>query len=97
MREDLYVDADTDGMRYLYYPVIEYQAGDETVTGELGNASNPPAYSINEKVEILYNPANVHEFIVAGENQNIIWIILVALGVVFLGAGIYLVVKKPES
>lgn len=94
MREDFTADADTDGLRYMYYPVIEYQAGGQTVRGEMGSGSNPPAYSINDTAEILYNPSKVDEFIVAGENQNIAWIIFVGLGVLFIGAEIYLVVKK---
>ena len=93
MREDFTSDADTDGMRYVYYPVIEYEAAGATVKGELA-ASNPPAYSVNDKVEILYNPNKTSEFIVAGENQNLTWIIFGALGLVFLAVGIYTIIKK---
>lgn len=93
MREDMTSDADS-GMRYLYYPIIEYVVGDRTMTKELGSGSNPPAYSINDKVEILYNPSNVEEFIVKGENQNIAWIIFGAVGILSLGAGIYTIIKQ---
>ena len=93
MREDFSVDADTDGTRYIYYPVIEYEAAGQTVKGEL-DASNPPAYSVNDKVDILYNPNKTSEFIVVGENQNFSWILLGGLGVIFLAVGIYTLVKK---
>lgn len=93
MREDFSTDVDTDGVRYTYYPVIEYEAAGKTVKGELG-ASNPPAYSVNDKVDILYNPNKTSEFIVVGENQNFSWILLGGLGVIFLAVGIYTLVKK---
>lgn len=94
MREEFDTSTNTEGMRYLYYPIIEYQASGATVKGELGSGSNPPAYSINDKVEILYNPSKTSEFIVAGENQNIVWIILTGLGAIFTCVGIFLLFKK---
>lgn len=94
MREDFTSDTDTDGMQYIYYPVIEYQANGATIRNELGSGSNPPAYSINDTVEILYNPAKTDEFIVAGDNQNIVWVVLGSLGIVFIAASVYLFIKK---
>jgi len=92
MREDFAYEE--GGMRYIYYPIIEYTVNNEQITGELGSGSNPPLYSVNETLEILYNPSNAEEFIVAGENQNLTWIILGGLGVIFLAVGIYTLVKK---
>lgn len=94
MREDFATEADSDGFRYLYYPVIEYQANGSTVKGEIADGSNPPAYSINDTVEILYNPDKTDEFIIAGSNQNFTWIILGALGIICIGVSIYLFIKK---
>lgn len=94
MREDFETTTETEGIRYIYYPVIEYQANGSTVKAEIASGSNPPAYSVNDTVEILYNPNKTSEFIVAGENQNIVWIILCGVGVVFIGAGIFLFFKK---
>ena len=88
IREEIDPSADTDGVRYLYYPIIEYQAGDKTINKELGSSSTTPEYSINSKVEILYNPNNAEEFIVSGENQDIVWMILGGVGVVFLVVGV---------
>ena len=53
MREDFEATTDTEGTRYIYYPVIEYKVNENTVKGELGSGSNPPAYSIGDTVEIL--------------------------------------------
>ncbi len=92
MRED--IDTSSDEMRYVYYPIVNYEADGRTVEKELGSGSNTPAYRINDKIDILYNPAKVEEFIVAGENQNITWIIFGGVGILLLGAGIYTIVKK---
>ena len=94
MREEFDATSNTEGTRYIYYPVIEYQVGDSTIKSELTSGSNPPLYSINDKIDILYNPNKTSEFIVAGENQSIFWIILCGIGVAFVGVGIFLFVKK---
>ena len=87
-------DATTDSFRYIYYPIISYEAGDRTIEKQLSSGSNTPEYRIGETLEILYNPNNVEEFIVAGENQNITWIILVGIGAAFIVAGVVLLFKK---
>ncbi|MBR0059938.1 MAG: DUF3592 domain-containing protein [Selenomonadaceae bacterium] len=92
MRED--IDTSSDEMRYMYYPIVSYEADGRTIEKELGSGSNTPTYRINDKIDILYNPAKVEEFIVAGENQNITWIIFGGVGILLLGAGIYTIVKK---
>lgn len=94
MREEFEASADTEGTRYVYYPVVEYQANGSTVKGEIPNPSNPPLYSVNDKIDIFYNPNKTSEFMVAGENQSIFWIILTGLGAVFVIAGIFLFFKK---
>jgi len=94
MREEFEATTDTEGIRYIYYPVIEYKVNENTVKGELGSGSNPPAYSIGDTIEILYNPGKTEEFIVAGENQSITWIIFGGLGIIFIAASIFLFVKK---
>lgn len=94
MREEFEPSTDAEGMRYTYYPVIEYQANGSTVKSEIPNGSNPPAYSVNDKIDILFNPNKTSEFIVSGESQSIFWIILCGIGVVFIGASIFLFIKK---
>lgn len=88
------IDTSSEGLRYIYYPVVQYKAGDLTLEKRLSSGTNTPAYRINETLDILYNPANAEEFIVAGENQNLVWIFLGAFGLIFLAAGIYLLTKK---
>lgn len=94
MREEMTTEADSNEIRYLYYPVIEYEANGSKVKGELGSGSNPPAYSVNDTLEVLYNPNKTSEFIVAGENQYFVVIILGGIGVIFALVGIYLMLKK---
>lgn len=94
MREEFEASSDTEGTRYVYYPVVEYQANGSTVKGEIPNASNPPIYSVNDTIEIFYNPNKTSEFIVSGENQSIFWIILCGAGVVFIAVSIFLFIKK---
>ena len=92
MRED--IDTSVDEIRYIYYPVVSYEANNKTIEKQLSSGSNNPEYRIGDTLQILYNPENIEEFIVKGENQNIIWIILVSLGGVCIVAGIYVIVKK---
>jgi len=95
MREEL--DSTTDGgIRYVYYPIIEYQANGQTISGEISSGSNSPIYSINETLTVLYNPNKTEEFIVKGENPYIAAFIIGGIGVVFLGVGIYVIFKKEE-
>lgn len=93
---DMREDFDTTGqeVRYMYYPIVEYEVNGQKITKELSSGENTPAYRINEKIDILYNPNNTEEFIVAGENQNITWIILGGIGVLFLVIGVFLAIKK---
>lgn len=66
---------------YTYYPVIRYQAGEQTVTKKSIDGSNPSRYSENDTIDILYNPDNVEEFIIAGDNSvTIIGIIAIVVG-----------------
>ena len=76
---------DNDGVMttsYTYYPVIEYQAGQKTVAQQSRTGSGSPKYKINDKVAILYNPDNVEEYIIKGDNTADI------VGIVFIVAGI---------
>lgn len=94
MREEWTTDNTSDeGSRYIYYPIIEYTANGEKVKAEISSGSNPPAYSINDTVEILYNPNKTSEFIVSGANQALVWIILGGLGIVFTIVGIVFIFK----
>lgn len=93
MKEEM--ESDEDGMRYVYYPVIEYKAGSETVEVTMASGSNTPAYSINDKVTILYNPNKVKEFIVKGDKTSGIFsYVFIGLGVLVTGCGVVVALKK---
>ena len=87
--------ADEDGASYMYYPIVEYQVGDNLVTSKMNSGSSTPEYRINEKISILYNPNKTDEFIVKGDKSSkIISIVLLAFGVFVTGYGIVVLVKK---
>ena len=93
MKEEL--SSDTDSSSFIYYPIIEYNINDETVRVVMDNGSNPPKYSLNSKITILYNPNNHKQFIVKGEKtSNIFSILFMGLGVIITGYGIKVAIKK---
>ena len=74
---------------YTYYPVIEYDAENKTVKKQSSTGSNSPKYKVNDRINILYNPNNIEEFIIEGDkSSNIIGIIFIVVGIVvaFIGA-----------
>ena len=78
-----------DGGDYMYYPIIEYKVGEETVRATMSKGSGTPEYNINDKIAILYNPDNTEEFIVKGESSSkLISILFIALGVLVTGIGV---------
>ena len=87
--------SDENGLTYTYYPIIEYNVGETIVRVTMDSGSNTPAYDINEKITILYNPNKVKEFIVKGDNtSNIFSIVFMALGVFVTGCGIKIALGK---
>lgn len=92
MREELSTDVDNNG--FMYYPIIEYQAGDRKVTTELGEGSSTPSYRINEKINILYNPNKPEEFIIKGDSSsNVVSIIFGILGLGVFAYGVVVAIK----
>ncbi len=87
-------DSETGNKRY-YYPVVEYKANQRTIVQTSGNGSGRIEYHPGDKVDILYNPNKVNEFIIEGNNGiNFISIMFIFVGGVFAVAGI---VKNPED
>jgi len=41
--------ADEDGSSYMYYPIIEYTVGEDTIRVTMDSGSSTPAYDINER------------------------------------------------
>ena len=91
MEESLESDEYGTHTIYTYYPIIEYKAGDKTVTKQSENGSSGQSdYKLNDKIDILYNPQNVEEFIIKGDNSNnILGIIFIVAGVIAAGVGIF--------
>ena len=93
MKQDM--QSDENGITYMYYPIIEYEVNGSKVKSTFENGSSTPAYAINTKLTILYNPDKVEEFIVKGEGNNQIFsIVFIALGVIVTIGGIYVLLKK---
>ena len=70
------------------------QRGGE-VTINSANRINPQTYNITGG-RVVIGPwyCQPDEFLVSGENQNFTWILLSALGIIFLAGGIYVLVKR---
>ena len=83
------ISTDSDGYQeYMYYPVIEYKAGEETVTKKYNVGSGNSKYNLEDKVTVLYNPDNVEEYIIKGDkSSNLIGIVFIVLGAVVVVAG----------
>jgi hypothetical protein len=47
---------ETDNSGVTYAPVINYDVNGRTYTYESSNSSDPPAYDVGEKVQLLYRP-----------------------------------------
>ena len=93
MKQEL--STDSDDASYLYYPIIEYKAGANTIRVTMDSGSSTPRYNINDKITVLYNPNNTKEFIVKGEKgSNIFSIVFIILGVIVTGFGIKMAIKK---
>ena len=96
MKQEFSTDSDST-TSYIYYPIIEYSVGEDTVRVTMGSGSSTPAYSINQKITILYNPNKTKEFIVKGDqSSNIFSIVFMALGVFVTGYGVVVAIKKEN-
>ena len=93
MKQELSND-DSSSM-YTYYPIIEYQAEGNMLRETIDKGSSTPAYEIDEKITILYNPDKTNEFIVKGDNSsNIFSIVFLFIGVIVTGYGIKIAITK---
>ena len=93
MKQDFSTDGDTND--FMYYPIIEYKANDNTIRQTIDKGSSTPAYEINDKIEILYNPNNIKEYIIKGDNSsNIFSIAFMVIGILVTGYGIKIAIAK---
>ena len=90
VEENLEEDDGITRTTYTYFPIIEYNAGDKAVSKQsTTGSSGSPSYNVNDKIDILYNPNNVEEFIIKGDTtSNILSIVFIAVGVIIVFIGI---------
>ena len=87
----------SDYTRPTYFPVIEYQAGDSTVSQMSNSGEYPSKYEVGDQVEIYYNPNNVQEYIIKGDsNPNFVGIIAIVLGSIAALVGIVGIIKSAR-
>ena len=92
-----YHDSDT-GFTYSYFPVIEYQAGDRTITQMSNSGEYPSRYKVGDQVEICYNPNDVEQYIIKGDSSaNYIGFACVGLGLIAVIAAIIYIIKSRGS
>ena len=85
IKEEMSTDSDNQ-TSYTYYPVIEYKAGEKTVTKKSNTGSSSSKYNINDKIVVLYNPEKEDEFIIKGDKSSSM------LGIIFIIVGVAVVV-----
>ena len=74
---------DEDGFtQYTYYPVIQYTANGKNVSKKSSSGSNPSKYNVNDKVNILYDPNKIEDYMIDGDKTTSF------LGIIFIVAGI---------
>lgn len=73
----------------VYYPVLEYQAGDNTVIKKYSVGDSKIKYKIGDKVSIFYDPNKPEDYYIKEENgNNVVGIVLIVIGVIVSGIGI---------
>lgn len=70
-----------------YCPIVEFQAGNEKITGSSHTWSFPKPFKIGTYVTIGYNPANPTEFYVKGYDLQVSY----TLGMLFLIIGLAMI------
>ena len=93
IKEEL--NTDSEGIDYMYYPILEFDYKGETVQVKMNSGSSSPSHNIGDKVIILYNPNNYKEFIVKGDSSSSIFsIVFMAIGTLVAIYGVVLLFKK---
>ena len=83
-------ETDSEGYTSIVYtPQIEYKVGEQLVSVKGNGSSNASDHTVGEQVQIMYNPNNVEEHMIKGDNSsNIGGTIWIVLGVIILLAGV---------
>lgn len=65
----------------IYYPVIEYQVGERTISQKSRSGQNTRKYDVGQQVVIYYNPNNVEEYFIKGDSSSqFIGIVFIVIG-----------------
>lgn len=84
-------ETDSEGFTSIVYiPQIEYKVGEQLVTAKGNGSSNASDHKVGEEIQIMYNPNNVEEHIIKGDNSSMVGgIIWIVLGAIILLVGIF--------
>ena len=81
---------DTTDLESAYFPIIEYQVGDRTISQESKSGQYPPEYNVGDKVIICYNPNNVTEYIIKGDStSSFVGILAIVIGSIAVVVGLF--------
>lgn len=67
---------------YSYYPVVQYNVGDQQFTKKYTTGSGTPAYYVDQQIDIKYDPNKPEDYIIVGDkSSNVLGIIFTAMGI----------------
>lgn len=74
VKEKINFDTEKSTSSYTYYPIIEYKIGDKTIRKDCKYLEKEyNTFKKGEKIDILYNPNNVEEFIIP-KNKSLVYL-----------------------
>nr|WP_294943294.1 DUF3592 domain-containing protein [uncultured Mucilaginibacter sp.] len=89
----------TNSRQARFYPVIHFKTVDSgPISGDYDLfASNPSAYALWEKVEVVYDPANHKNFMLDNFSSKMIGFVFMLLGLASLSASVIFYILDPDS
>lgn len=83
---------------YTYYPVIEYQAGERTISQKSRSGQTPPKYKVGDKVTVYYNPNNVEEYIIKGDSTpQYLGIVFIVIGSLAAAGALFAFIRNASK
>ncbi|TFF37303.1 DUF3592 domain-containing protein [Mucilaginibacter psychrotolerans] len=89
----------TNNRQATFYPVIYFKTIDSgPISADYDLfASNPSAYSLGEKVEVVYDPTNPRNFMVDNLSSKMVAPLLLLAGAAVLFASVIFYILDPDS